>query len=1168
MHHFGKIKSIIQPYIKDNAMNTKIKCLMLFIVSLFSLTLSAQQRRISGNVSDDIEGVMMANVTERDKNNRIVSAAVTDMNGNFTMTIKDPKNYLEVSYVGFHKWREVIGNRTVFKIKLVDNSKQLATVNIVATKKKAANGLSIPEREMSVASQSFNMSEMEGLAFTSVDEALQGKIAGLDIVSNSGNLGSGTTMRLRGVSSINGNAQPLIVVDEHIYEIPEGYENTDFSQFDNEEQFSNLLNVNPEDIESIEVLKDASATAIWGSRGANGVIKIKIKRGARGKTRVDFSYRFKGTWQPEGMNLLNGDQYTMMLKEAYFNPKQDPNASLFPEISYDESPSNRAIYYNYNKNTDWVDAVKQFGQGHYYNLNVTGGGEKATFRISAGYDKEKGTVIKNTLDRFSTRLALDYWVSDRITFSSNFSMTYTDRLRDADNSTMNRAYQAMPNMTIWEYDNQGNPTGEYFNMFPREGAAPLTSSQLKDVYDNGNPVAFVNQAWRREKRYNLSPQFSLSYKLLGTEDDETRLNYTGDVFMNIYNNSDYAYTPAYLTRNKWNYTNSDGYQGITPAGNDEYKSFEFTTRHDLAFYPHFKNEDHAVSALARFEMTTGNSSSQGLWTKNLPLGITDPTVDSYLSRFTNSNAEWRRLSYSASVHYSYKSKYSADVTLRVDGSTAYGAGNKYGVFPGLSARYNISDEKWMKWSEKWLSMLAVKFGWGIVGNNVGSGNDQFNRYAMYGNYYGYAAISPQNLRLTDLRWEKTRQWNLGFELGLFQDVLKFNLDIYNRVTNDLVMDNIRIASSNGFSKLAKANVGQMENKGWELYVNTGKFAKVGKFHMTAYANVSQNFNTIQEMDASVLENMQEDFNYNQNEYLDKNKYLNRIQIGNALGSVYGFRYKGVYAYDYDHNGYTEESTKEYGETPFIDSSGRTIYPTARTAAENGQSNSTCPIARDANGNIIYDSKGNPLQMYYNYGGKNYKFSGGDAIYEDVNHDGQIDALDIVYLGNCLPKCQGGFGLNFTYSRWTLRTSFNYRIGNKIINMARMKAESMLGNTNQSIATTWRWRKNGDDTEIPRAMNSETAGGATYNSLISDRYIEDGDYLRLQYVQLQYSFDEKKLKKIGLNRLVLSASADNLWFWSKYTGTDPDVAPSSWGRAVDTSKTPRARSFTLHLSVGF
>ncbi len=1141
---------------------------MLFIVSLFSLTLSAQQRRISGNVSDDIEGVMMANVTERDKNNRIVSAAVTDMNGNFTMTIKDPKNYLEVSYVGFHKWREVIGNRTVFKIKLVDNSKQLATVNIVATKKKAANGLSIPEREMSVASQSFNMSEMEGLAFTSVDEALQGKIAGLDIVSNSGNLGSGTTMRLRGVSSINGNAQPLIVVDEHIYEIPEGYENTDFSQFDNEEQFSNLLNVNPEDIESIEVLKDASATAIWGSRGANGVIKIKIKRGARGKTRVDFSYRFKGTWQPEGMNLLNGDQYTMMLKEAYFNPKQDPNASLFPEISYDESPSNRAIYYNYNKNTDWVDAVKQFGQGHYYNLNVTGGGEKATFRISAGYDKEKGTVIKNTLDRFSTRLALDYWVSDRITFSSNFSMTYTDRLRDADNSTMNRAYQAMPNMTIWEYDNQGNPTGEYFNMFPREGAAPLTSSQLKDVYDNGNPVAFVNQAWRREKRYNLSPQFSLSYKLLGTEDDETRLNYTGDVFMNIYNNSDYAYTPAYLTRNKWNYTNSDGYQGITPAGNDEYKSFEFTTRHDLAFYPHFKNEDHAVSALARFEMTTGNSSSQGLWTKNLPLGITDPTVDSYLSRFTNSNAEWRRLSYSASVHYSYKSKYSADVTLRVDGSTAYGAGNKYGVFPGLSARYNISDEKWMKWSEKWLSMLAVKFGWGIVGNNVGSGNDQFNRYAMYGNYYGYAAISPQNLRLTDLRWEKTRQWNLGFELGLFQDVLKFNLDIYNRVTNDLVMNDIRIASSNGFSKLAKANVGQMENKGWELYVNTGKFAKVGKFHMTAYANVSQNFNTIQEMDASVLENMQEDFNYNQNEYLDKNKYLNRIQIGNALGSVYGFRYKGVYAYDYDHNGYTEESTKEYGETPFIDSSGRTIYPTARTAAENGQSNSTCPIARDANGNIIYDSKGNPLQMYYNYGGKNYKFSGGDAIYEDVNHDGQIDALDIVYLGNCLPKCQGGFGLNFTYSRWTLRTSFNYRIGNKIINMARMKAESMLGNTNQSIATTWRWRKNGDDTEIPRAMNSETAGGATYNSLISDRYIEDGDYLRLQYIQLQYSFDEKKLKKIGLNRLVLSASADNLWFWSKYTGTDPDVAPSSWGRAVDTSKTPRARSFTLHLSVGF
>ncbi|MDE7377641.1 MAG: SusC/RagA family TonB-linked outer membrane protein [Paraprevotella sp.] len=1143
-------------------MNTKIKCLLLLLVSAFSLTLSAQQRRISGNVSDDIEGVMMANVTERDKNNRIVSAAVTDMNGNFTMTIKDPKNYLEVSYVGFNKWREPIGNRTVFKIKLTDNSKQISEVNITAKKKKTSNGLSIPEREMSVASQSFNMSEMEGLAFTSVDEALQGKIAGLDIVANSGNLGSGTTMRLRGVSSINGNAQPLIVVDGHIYEIPEGYENTDFSNFDNEEQFSNLLSVNPEDIESINVLKDASATAIWGARGANGVIEIKIKRGARGKTRVDFSYRFKGTWQPEGMNLLNGDQYTMMLKEAYFNPRQNPYSSLFPEISYDESPSNRAIYYNYNKNTDWVDAVKQFGQGHYYNVNLTGGGEKATFRISAGYDKEKGTVIKNTLDRFTTRLALDYWVSDRITFSSNFALTYTDRLRDADNTTMYRAYKAMPNMTIWEYDNQGELTGEYFNMFPREGAAPLTSSQLKDVYDNGNPVAFVNLAWRREKRYNLSPQFSVTYKLLGKEDDETRLNYTGDVFMNIYNNSDYAYTPAALTRNTWNYSNNDGYQGISPAGNDEYKSFEFTTRHDLAFYPHFNNEDHAVSALARFEMTTGNSSSQGLWTKNIPVGITDPTVDSYLSGFTNSNGQWRRLSYSASVHYSYKSKYSADVTLRVDGSTAYGAGNKYGVFPGFSGRWNIVDEPWMKWSENWLSMLAAKFGWGIVGNNVGSGNDQFNRYGMYGSYNGYAAIRPQNLRLTDLRWEKTRQWNVGFEFGIFQDVLKFNLDIYNRVTNDLVMEKIRIASSNGYSTLAKGNVGQMENKGWELYMNTGDFAKIGKFRMTAYANVSQNFNTIQDMDASVLENMQADFSYKNEDY------LNRIQIGNALGSIYGFRYKGVYAYDYDHNGYTEESRKEYGETPFVDSSGRLIYPTAKSAAENGQSNSSCPIARDANGNIIYDAKGNPLQMYYNYGGKNYKFSGGDAIYEDVNHDGQIDALDIVYLGNCLPKCQGGFGVTFKYSRWSLRTSFNYRIGNKIINMARMEAEDMLGNINQSIATTWRWRKNGDDTEIPRAMNSSAADGATYNSLASDRYIENGDYLRLQYVQLQYSFDEKKLKKIGLNRLMLSASADNICFWSKYTGTDPDVAPSSWGRAVDISKTPRARSFTLHLSVGF
>ena len=246
-----------------------------------------------------------------------------------------------------------------------------------------SSGLAIPEREVSVAHQTIDAKEFEGLSLTSIDEALQGRVAGLDIVFNSGDLGAGTTMRLRGVSSINGNTQPLVVVDGNVFE-SDYLSGFDFASA-TEEQYSELLNVNPDDIASITVLKDAAGTAIYGSQGANGVIEIKTKRGVRGKTRVTYSYAATMTYQPKGMRMLNGDQYTMLMKEAYYNPALSDASSNIPEFNYDPS---FAEYENYNNNTDWVDAVTQVGwlQKHY--VTLSGGGEKAAFRISAGYDHQ------------------------------------------------------------------------------------------------------------------------------------------------------------------------------------------------------------------------------------------------------------------------------------------------------------------------------------------------------------------------------------------------------------------------------------------------------------------------------------------------------------------------------------------------------------------------------------------------------------------------------------------------------------------------------------------------------------------------------------------------------------------------------------------------------------
>ena len=1191
-------------------MKYNIRTIMLWAVMLFTLPVSAQISRISGTVSDEFGGIPGVQVKELDANNRIVSSAITDANGNFNMVIKNQKNKLVFHGMGYTDKTYPI-NKTVYKVNMSEAVKVMKEAVITAKKKAATTGLDIPQREYAGAVSSMKMDDLEGLAFESVDQALQGQIAGLDIVANSGNLGSGTTMRLRGTTTINGNAQPLIVVNDHIFELPEDAQQINFEDMDNEEQFSTLLNVNTDDIESITVLKDAASAAKWGVKGANGVIEIKLRRGHRGPTQVNFSYKFTGTWQPDGYKMLDGDGYTMMQKEAFFNPTQ--MKTEIPELDYNtELPY---IYNHFSHNTDWLDAVKKFGRENRYYITLQGGGEKATFRIGAGYNKSTGSIIGQKLDQFTESTTLDYNVSDRIQFRATMNMTFTSNHKNYGNDILDRAYNAMPNMSIYEYDAMGNPTGNYFNMLPlaanwshsgtsgKTNDGTMTSWELRDMYTNGNPVARALLAWWKMKQYNLTPQFDVTYKLLGKDSDHHQLNYVGDVQLNIYNTSDEKYVPAELHTMPWVW-GGDNNASLTSnernmLSSNEYKSLEFTTRHDLRYYSHFKNTDHSLSALARFEMATGSSSNQNLGLWNVPDGITDPTVVALMDAAGASNNEWRSHSFFEQAHYSYKSKYSVDASLRTDGRTDFGRAHKYGTFPSVGARWNISDEKFMEKTRKIISMLAFRPTWGITGNTGGAGGNQYNKYYSAGYYNGHTVVAPANLSLPELRWEKTNQWNLGFNLGLLDDLLTFEFEVYNKKTTDLLMQNQRISSANGFSSLNWVNAGVMRNKGWELNGSTAKFAKVGKFSMKLRGNVSQNFNEVEDMDPLILEELNGSITWNPTNHA----YQKRVQIHNALGSIYGLKSKGVYRYDYNHNGYDNATFKAYGyaeSVPFIGADGKQAYRNAQTAdeaaamgdgwhysydaakdkwykdytintaaaaARRGE-NATCPLAYDAQGNLLTDAKGNPLPMYYCYSeGSRYQFQGGDAIYEDINHDGSIDRYDVVYLGNSNPKLYGGFGVNFYYGRFELNASFNFRMGSEILNLAKAHYESMQAITNQSYATTWRWRKNGDITDIPRALTGVNSY-ASYNSLVSDRYVEKGNYLRLQYIQLKYNFDPAKLKKIGVRTCYLSATINNVFCWSKYTGVDPEVSVGGFGIAVDGSKTPRARSFTCTLNVGF
>lgn len=1098
----------------------KLRALAL-CAALCSLTgVHAQQAGdiISGQVTDEFGPVIMANVVEIDAANRIMAAGTTDMNGNFSFKLKNPKDRIKVSYVGYAT--QVLPIRgTTFKIKLKDQT-TLKEVTITAKRKAGGSGLQVPVKEISTSRQTIDTKEFEGLALTTIDEALQGRIAGLDIVANSGNLGSGTSMRLRGVSSINGSSEPLIVVDGNVWQSDKG--DFDFSSA-NDEKFAELLNVNPEDIESIAVLKDAAATAIWGSQGANGVIEIKTKRGARGKTRVTYSYRLTATSQPEGIKLLNGDQYTMLLKEEFFNPDLSDNASNVPEINY-LSPTEFSEAEMYNNNTDWVKAVKQTGwrQNHY--VALSGGGEKANFRVAAGYDHETGSVIKQQLDRFTTRVALDYFVSDRIKIVTNVSLTYTKNQKNyAD--LLSTAYRRMPNLSIYEQDRDGNNLDSYYNILPS------VSEKLRDqMEENGtayyNPVALAHLAKNEERSYKIEPEFKLNYELLGTGEGQHRLSYEGKIVFDIFNKYNDMFLPSELNTNGWSNANTNR------TTNDSQKSLGITTTHTLTFVPHFKNEDHSLMMMLRGQLTSGDSNAQSTATSGLPTGtIASTGAPATVRNMSTSTGQWRSIYLTYSAHYAYKGRYVLDFSVRRDGSTKFGPDQRWGNFPALSGKWIISDEPWMAKTNGWLSMLAIRPGWGIVGAQPGAEYLYFSKYAKGSNgYMGSGSVYPKNIQLKNLKWEEKETYNLGIDFGFWNERITGNVELYKQYTRDLLMAHRGLPSSSGFAALDYQNVGKMENTGWEFNINGNSIIKAGKFSVDFNVTFANNKNKITEMDPTCLASLNGDFDRN------NGSYLTYVDLDRAFGSIYGFRYKGVYQY-------TEYSAQEIP----------------------GISGPNAPVARDANGAVILDNKEHTTPMTFCYGTTaEYEFKGGDAIYDDINHDGQINELDIVYLGSSLPKITGGWGLKLKYGNWSLNSQFNFRWGNKIINKARMLAENMSSANNQSRAVNWRWRVEGDVTQVPRAYYR----GNARNWLGSDRFVEDGSFMRLNYMQLSYSVPQKALRSIGLQQLSFYVSANNLFCLTKYSGADPEVGYGGYGVVYDNAQTPRARSFTGGITIAF
>ena len=1087
---------------------------------------------ISGVIEDNEGPMMMVNVTERDAADRIVAHSITDMEGNFSFRLVNPKDRIQVTYVGYETV-DIPIDKTFFEIKMKEQG-ELPTVEITADRVQETSGLPIPLREASSVVQTINMEDYEGLGITTVDEALQGQVAGLDIVFDSGDLGSRSTMRLRGQSTLTGDGNPLIVIDGNILSIDDNTKNQFAdglnayldagleAQFE-QDRLAELLSINPSDIASISFLKDAAATAIWGMRGANGVMEIKTKRGQRGQTRVNYSYRLNANFQPEGYKYLNGDQYTMFVKEALFNPHMDDAVTNgIWEINYDKT---KPEYEMWNDNTDWVKAVKKVGISHSHNFSVSGGGDKANFRISAGFDDETGTVLGQKMNRFTTRVNFDYFVSERIKVSTNFSMSYSNNRRSG-STAVSTAQEMMPNLAIYYEDaNTGEPTGVYYLM-PNSSSSQLPGQT--------NPLLEAEEKESYSINLNVNPDFHLTYNLLGLDNNQTRLTYEGQVQFGVTNSSSESYNPQTLSRGGW----SDQQVPNTTSSSAN-KNSSINTQHSLTFQPHLKNRNHSIMAMARLTVQNSNGKNMSTGLEGLPSGpFKSVGLPGTINNMTTSASRSRSVGVTTQIHYSYKSKYSITFTTRSDGTTRTGNAKKWGTFPAASARWNISDEKWFDniRNSGLLTMAGFNVSWGFTGNAPG-GDDMFrSKYSSGSSYMGTSTIYPSNIRLSDFQWEESTQWNYGLNLGLFKDKLNANINFYHTTNDKLINNNYPIPASSGYTSLACVNDGKMMNEGWDLTISANRIYStkiMGKdFSVGGNVNFGDNTNQVLEMNEIVLKQWQQDFDMNN----PHNKYLSYVALRNSYGSIYGFKWKGIYQY----TDYSEE------EVP-------------------GVSGPNAPVVKDADGNVILNSKGKTKPMMFGFGTLNtpYEFVGGDVAYEDINHDGNINELDIVYLGSSLPKLNGGFSVRMSWGRLSWNNNFNFRYGNRIVNMSRLGAEAPRELRNVMAAINWRWRVEGDVTEIPRTLYRWG-----YNDLGSDRYVEDGSFLRWTSTSLSYSLDPKITKKIHLSGVSFNFNLNNLVTWTKYTGLDPEVSSGRGQVAQDNSRTPRSRRVTFGVNVNF
>ncbi|CCH53374.1 TonB-dependent receptor plug [Fibrisoma limi BUZ 3] len=1012
-----------------------------------------QDRRVSGVVTstDNDQPLPGVSVTIKGTNR----GTTTDAEGRYTLSVPEGNVTLVFSFVGYTPQEVTVGNQSTISPTLAPDNRALNEVVVVGYG-------TAQQRDLTSAITSLKAKDLQNQPVTSPDALLQGKAAGVQVVQNSGTPAGEIFIRIRGTASLLGETRPLYVVDG----VPLNNFGGTVLDAGGQRQ-SALADLNPNDIESIDILKDAAAAAIYGARGSNGVVLITTKRGKAGKPRFSFDAYTGVQSVTKRLDLLNGDQFVELLRESLTNRGRNPLT---------ESPFNQVQPTGIN--TDWQDEIFRTAPISNYNLSIAGGNERTSSFVSLGYFRQKGTIIGQDYKRYNLRVNLDYQATDKLKLGTSTLLSNALQDRVANDfsgfSILGNALTRNPNLPV------RNPDGTY----------PL------DPLLNENPVMLANDILFQSNQKRVISNLYAEYQIL------KNLTFRSTFGVDFLDDRQERFVPSYVIAR----------QNRAEALAVDSDQFTWLSDNTLTYRQQFGA--HTISVLAGFgvQKSQANFLQAGGQTAGSNIIKTIAIADPYIPQ--HSISEWALLSYFGRASYNYKDKYLADASFRVDGSSRFGANKRYGIFPALSAGWRISEEPFLK-TNTFISDLKLRAGYGVTGNQEGLGGN-YPALALYGtgrNYDGNPGIGQANISNPELGWESTAAANIGLDVGVLNNRISLTAEAYLKRTRDLIFER-QLPFTSGFGSISNANIGTMDNRGLEFTLNTVNVN--GPFKWTTNVNISFNRNRI-----TFLPNngaLGSDFIFKLPDAYGVEGPYSIYRIGQPVGNFYGYRYLGVYASDED-------------------------------------------VPR------IPDPE-NRITDLYERGVR-----GGEAAFLDVNNDGFISRdADRVIIGNALPRHIGGITNTISYKGFELSAVVNWSYGNQIYNMTRGVLTGMIEDLNQSTEVLRRWRKPGDITDVPKALYGSSSVSGAAPTDVSDRYLEDGSFLRFRNITLGYSLPQPLIQRIGLTAARVYVSGQNLITLTNYSGFDPESQNTGGGRipslGVDYLTQPQARVVTVGLSVGF